>query len=70
MIFRVKCESCIQQAECCIHLNGDVVETVILPRGWRSLLRQPGGMHTHDALTFICPRCGNDETDIHSPPNS
>lgn len=62
MIFKVKCESCAQWAECCIHLIGEVVETVILPRGWRPIIRQPGGMHTHDAVTFQCPRCGN-ETD-------
>lgn len=58
MTFSVHCESCEQFGECVIHLHGGQVETIILPRGWRPILREPGGMHTHDAVTFQCPRCG------------
>jgi ribosomal protein S27E len=65
MVFKIKCESCSETGECCIHLRGDTVETIILPKGWRSIYREPGGMHTHDALTFQCPRCEDREVCGH-----
>jgi len=57
MIFKVKCDSCAAWSECCVHLVGEVVERVILPRGWRAVTRNVAAIHTSDAVTFQCPRC-------------